>query len=94
MGDFGTASRPVEGSFIKIRPKIDAMHFDLYLTKVQKCQKPEITISQRAIARWSILILCYTARSYTVKERNFILDYTYDQAMYSKVILGSKTTEM
>lgn len=40
------------------------------------------------------LFLCYTARSYTVKERDFILDYTYDQAMYSKVILGSKTTEM
>lgn len=35
------------------------------------------------------LFLCYT-----VKERDFILDYTYDQAMYSKVILGSKTTEM
>lgn len=42
----------------------------------------------------AFLFLCYTARSYTVKERNFILDDTYDQAMYSKVILGSKTTEM
>lgn len=38
--------------------------------------------------------LCYAARSFTVKQYSFILDYTSEQAMCSKVTLGSKTTEM
>lgn len=38
--------------------------------------------------------LCYTARSYIVKECSFILDYTHEQALYSKFILGFKTIKM
>ena len=47
MGDFKTAERPTDGHFTKTRPvKMDAVHSDVYLKKLQECQKPETTISQ------------------------------------------------
>lgn len=68
------------------------MHFDLYLTKLQKCQKPEIIFLHMLPLDKAFLFLCYMAWSCFVQECSFILDYTRGHTIvYSKIILGSKT---
>lgn len=70
---------------------MDAVHSDVYLKKLQECQKPETTISQYCLQMKCFHFCVNTSRPFIVKQYNFILDYTYKQAMYTKVTVGSKT---
>lgn len=65
---------------------MDALHFDLYLKKLQECQKPKTTISQYAVSRKNVLIFVLNCKVlYIIKECNFVLDYTFEQERIARL---------